>query len=77
MIPFYSAENPNRNGDLPLIDYDVARPNEAYWAHVDTVYEMAWERGIRIAFVPSWGYYIHDSGEQSSPLGQVSLVRSS
>ena len=28
---------PNRNGDLPLIEDDPTRPNEAYFAYVDAV----------------------------------------
>jgi hypothetical protein len=36
---------------------------------------MAWERGIRIAFVPSWGYYIHDSGKQKLSLGAGQSTR--
>lgn len=56
-----SITDPNRQGDLPLINSDVTKPNEPYWAHVDTVVEMAYKKGIRIALVPAWGYYIHSS----------------
>ena len=32
---------PNMRGDLPLIDDDPTQPNEAYFAHIDAVVEMA------------------------------------
>src|SRR6476469_3803244 len=32
---------PNMNGDLPLINGDPAQPNEAYFAHVDAVVDLA------------------------------------
>ena len=54
---------PNRNGDLPLIDNDITKPNEPYWSYVDQVVEMAWSKGLRVAFVPAWGYYVHVTGE--------------
>src|SRR6478752_1123245 len=56
--------DPNRFGELPLVDFDITQPNEAYWTYVDQVYTLAWERGIRIALVPAWGYYIHESSER-------------
>lgn len=54
-----SLDNANRNGDLPLIDKDFTKPNEPYWETVDQMVEIAWEHGIRIAFVPAWGYHVH------------------
>lgn len=54
-------QDPNRASDLPLLNRDPTKPNEPYWLHVDEVVQMAWERGIRIAMVPAWGNYIHDS----------------
>ncbi|GME30447.1 hypothetical protein UCRPA7_2175 [Neofusicoccum parvum] len=52
-------DSQNRNGDLTFIDEDVTRPNEAYWAYIDSIVELAWSRGIRIALVPAWGKYVH------------------
>ena len=46
---------PNAQGDLPLIDADPARPNEAYFAHVDYVMERAAELGLHIGMLPTWG----------------------
>ncbi len=57
--------SPNRYGAIPFNNYDLDKPNESYWGHVDDVVEMAWKKGIRIAMVPAWGYYVHLSGESS------------
>src|SRR5215212_1841951 len=32
---------PNMQGDLPLIDDDPTQPNEAYFAHIDSVVALA------------------------------------
>lgn len=39
---------PNRNGDLPLFDDDPTRPNEAYFAHVDAVLDLAAALGLHL-----------------------------
>src|SRR6476646_11639658 len=46
---------PNMNGDLPLIDDDPTRPNEAYFEHVDRVVELAASLGLYIGMLPTWG----------------------
>ncbi len=46
---------PNYYGDLPLIGEDPARPNEAYFKHVDYVVRKANGLGLVIAMLPSWG----------------------
>jgi hypothetical protein len=46
---------PNMRGDLPLIDDDPARPNEAYFAHIDSVVETAASLGLTIGMLPTWG----------------------
>jgi len=45
---------PNANGDRPLHDDDPARPDEAYFRHVDAVIRAAAARGLRIALLPTW-----------------------
>jgi len=47
--------NPNENGDLPLEGRVPARPNEAYFRHVDQVVEAAAGLGLRIGMLPTWG----------------------
>ena len=46
---------PNCNGDLPLIDDDPSRPNEAYFAHVDAVLDLAASLGLHLGLLPTWG----------------------
>jgi hypothetical protein len=46
---------PNMNGDTPLIEDDPARPNEAYFAHVDAVVAQAAALGLHIGMLPTWG----------------------
>ena len=46
---------PNAYGDLPLIDLDPARPNEAYFRHVDWIVGRANGLGLRVALLPTWG----------------------
>ncbi|CAG8959600.1 hypothetical protein HYFRA_00001502 [Hymenoscyphus fraxineus] len=64
----FGDQDPNRAGDLPLLNRDPTNPNEPYWTHVDEVVQLAWERGIRIAMVPSWGNYIHDNVDNSKSI---------
>lgn len=52
-----NLETPNANGDLPLIDKDPARPNEAYFQHVDYIVEKAAELGLVVGMLPTWGSY--------------------
>jgi len=46
---------PNAYGDLPLIDLDPTRPNEAYFEHVDRIVKAANSRGIVVGMLPTWG----------------------
>ncbi len=48
---------PNANGDLPLLDQDLARPNERYFAHVDAIVRQAADLGLVSGLLPSWGHY--------------------
>ena len=48
---------PNPYGDLPLLDGDPARPNEAYFRHVDYVVNKAEELGLFVGMLPTWGSY--------------------
>ena len=45
----------NANGDLPLLGEDPARPNEAYFRHVDDVLAIAERKGLYLALLPTWG----------------------
>lgn len=46
---------PNAFGARPLVDNDPLRPNEAYFRHVDAVIELAAQRDLVVALLPTWG----------------------
>ena len=41
LAEFDGLHTPNADGDLPLVDDDPTKPNEAYFKHVDAVVDMA------------------------------------
>lgn len=47
--------DPTPAGEVPLIDMDPARPNPAYFDTVETMIQMAAERGLYIGLLPTWG----------------------
>ncbi len=51
--PNYAGEAPWRTGP--------GDPNPAYFAHVDHLVEFAGERGLILAMLPTWGYYVNDA----------------
>ncbi len=56
--------SPNAYGDLPLVDKNLAKPNEAYFRHVDYIVDKAQGLGLFIGMLPSWGsYWKEDSGK--------------
>ncbi|NSW53231.1 MAG: glycoside hydrolase family 140 protein [Anaerolineae bacterium] len=46
---------PNMEGELPLHDLDPEQPNEAYFDLVDFTIQLAAEKGLYIALLPTWG----------------------
>ena len=46
---------PNSYGDLPLANGDPAKPNEAYFRHVDFIVNKAEELGLFVGMLPTWG----------------------
>ena len=54
-------EEPNPYGHTPLFDKDPARPNEAYFEHVDYIVNKAEELGLVIGMLPTWGSYWSDN----------------
>jgi hypothetical protein len=46
---------PNANGDLPLEGSDPARPNDAYFRHVDHVLSRSEAKGMYLGLLPTWG----------------------
>ena len=54
LAEFDGVRTPNRYGDLPFIDLDPTKPNEAYFKHVDWVIDLAASKGLYIGFLPTW-----------------------
>lgn len=58
---------PNRQGHLPLVDRDPARPDvkpgpgNDYWDFVDEVLDLAAANGLYVGFLPTWGKYVTSS----------------
>jgi hypothetical protein len=58
---------PNRQGHLPLLDQDPARPDvkpgpaNDYWDFVDEVLDLAAAHGLYVGFLPTWGKYVTSS----------------
>jgi hypothetical protein len=50
---------PNAVGDAPWLG-DPAHPNDAYFSHVDHLVDYAAARGIVLAMLPTWGFYVND-----------------
>ena len=46
---------PNREGELPFIDGDPAKPNEKYFALVAFLLREAARRGMVVTLLPTWG----------------------
>ncbi len=42
-------------GELPFVDADPARPNDAYFARVAEIVDEAAELGLYVALLPTWG----------------------
>ncbi len=55
LAEFDGLHTPNAYGEYALVDDDPARPNEAYFRHVDEVIRMAAEHGIYVSLLPTWG----------------------
>lgn len=55
LAEFDGLHTPNTEGEYALLDDDPTRPNEAYFRHVDAIIRMAAERGLYVAFLPTWG----------------------
>jgi hypothetical protein len=46
---------PNANRDLPFLDLANWKYNEAYFQHVDLILDLAMQRDIHVALLPTWG----------------------
>lgn len=50
-------DQPNAQGDLPFAGRDLARPVEAYFAHIDRVVTEANRLGLLVGMLPCWNRY--------------------
>jgi hypothetical protein len=48
----------NYDGERPWLDGDPSTPNSAYFDHVEVVRQLAAEKGMILALLPSWGWYV-------------------
>ena len=55
LAEFDGLRIPNAYGEVPFFDLDPARPNEAYFAHLDWVIARAAQKGLYIGLLPTWG----------------------
>jgi len=55
LAEFDGLNTPNAYGERPLLDNDPARPNEAYFAYVDEVVQMAARHDLYVGLLPTWG----------------------
>lgn len=59
---------PNPYGDVPFIDLDPTKPNEAYFQHVDFIVNKAEELGLFIGMLPTWGDKIYSKNPGAGPI---------
>jgi hypothetical protein len=55
LAEFNGLGAPNAYGELPLIDRDPTRPNDAYFKLVDEYIALAATHGLYVALLPTWG----------------------
>lgn len=61
-------KTPNAYGHVPLIDLDPARPNEAYFEHVDYIIKKANELGLVMGILPTWGDKLYSVNPGAGPV---------
>lgn len=50
---------PNAYGEVPLVDLDPGKPNDAYFEHVDFIINRVAELGLYVGLLPTWGDKFH------------------
>ena len=74
-VILFGMDEPNVYGDFPLHEDDPARPNEAYFEHVDYIVNKAEELGLVIGMLPTWGSYWENAGPDDNPIFNVENAR--
>ncbi|MEZ4618374.1 MAG: DUF4038 domain-containing protein [Caldilineaceae bacterium] len=54
LAEFDGLDQPNVYGERPLHDNDPTRPNEAYFAYVDELIDLAAAHNLYIGLLPTW-----------------------
>ncbi|SOD91709.1 glycoside hydrolase family 140 protein [Spirosoma fluviale] len=67
LAEFDGLKEPNPYGEVPLVDNDPTKPNEAYFKHVDFIIDKAAQYGIVVAFLPTWGDKVFKSSWGQGP----------
>jgi len=72
---FWPGLGPNAMGDIPFRDRDPRRPNEAFFAYVDTVIAAAAARGLYVALLPTWGEYVCPAWQNGPKIFDLGTAR--
>jgi hypothetical protein len=59
--PQTDAPRANVFGERPWLNDNPAKPNEAYFKHVDELVKFADQQGLVLAMLPTWGQFVNDS----------------
>lgn len=62
---------PNANGDFAFADTDIRRPNEAYFAYVESIVRKASSLGLVVAMLPTWGDKVGTGYWGTGPAGFI------
>jgi hypothetical protein len=54
------ATTPNAEGELPLVNLDPSKPNEAFFEHLDYLIREAKKLDLYLALLPTWGAHMED-----------------
>jgi len=61
-------ETPNVYGEIPLLDNDPRKPNERYFAFVDSIITKADQLGIFVGLLPTWGDKVEKLNHGKGPV---------
>jgi len=59
---------PNSYGEVPFIDLDPTKPNEAYFKHVDFIVNKVEKLGLFVGMLPTWGDKVFSESPGSGPI---------
>lgn len=56
-------KTPNAYGEVPFVELDIKKPNEAYFRHVDYIVDKAASLGLYLGMLPTWGDKVGNYGK--------------